>query len=203
MKVIIVRHGETFENAHKICQGQMNSQLNEIGINQAKKVAKRLRTINIDRAYSSDLDRALHTCQSILSQHKSIPLTISKLIREKKRGVWEGKSHQYSKEIRDAFDGAWYECKPEGGESTHELYDRVVPYFKMILKKEKVDNLLIVSHGGPIQCMISFLRGQDFKSEKIPVFKNTSVTIFDWDGENATFEVVNDVSHLILPTTNN
>ena len=58
MKLILVRHGETNENKNKIVQGFLNTTLSKIGIQQAKKVANRLKDEKIDFAYSSDLDRA-------------------------------------------------------------------------------------------------------------------------------------------------
>jgi 2,3-bisphosphoglycerate-dependent phosphoglycerate mutase len=60
--VVFVRHGETQENRDKVIQGQMDSQLNELGRRQADAVAFALRDVPFTRALSSDLSRAKHVC---------------------------------------------------------------------------------------------------------------------------------------------
>jgi broad specificity phosphatase PhoE len=55
----IVRHGETDENRRGIFQGQLDTVLNADGLDQAQRVADALRTIPFDKAFSSDLSRAV------------------------------------------------------------------------------------------------------------------------------------------------
>lgn len=57
-RVYLVRHGETDANRNKIIQGQLDTPLNEIGLEQAALVARALRTVKFDAALSSDLSRA-------------------------------------------------------------------------------------------------------------------------------------------------
>lgn len=54
----IVRHGETQANRDQILQGQMDTELNEDGVEQAKRVADSLKTVPFDVAFTSDLSRA-------------------------------------------------------------------------------------------------------------------------------------------------
>lgn len=58
VRVYIVRHGETEENAQKIIQGQLDTKLNATGMRQAELVAKALRNVPFSAAYTSDLVRA-------------------------------------------------------------------------------------------------------------------------------------------------
>ena len=57
--VLIVRHGETDENKQRIIQGQLNTVLNAVGLDQAQRVAGALRANPFDVAFSSDLNRAV------------------------------------------------------------------------------------------------------------------------------------------------
>ena len=68
MKLIITRHGETEENKAGIIQGHLPGHLSEAGIEQAKKVAFRLKDEKINFIYSSDLDRAADTAKEIAFQ---------------------------------------------------------------------------------------------------------------------------------------
>ena len=56
--IYIVRHGETDHNRFGIIQGQLNTKLSELGVEQAKKVGLYLKDIKFDYVFSSDLDRA-------------------------------------------------------------------------------------------------------------------------------------------------
>ncbi len=56
--VYFVRHGETDANRNKVIQGQLDTPLNEIGLEQAKLVSHALRAVRFDVALSSDLRRA-------------------------------------------------------------------------------------------------------------------------------------------------
>ncbi len=74
MKLIITRHGETEENRTGIVQGHLPGQLSESGIEQAQKLALRLKGEKIDVIYSSDLDRASDTAKEIAKDHPSVPI---------------------------------------------------------------------------------------------------------------------------------
>jgi 2,3-bisphosphoglycerate-dependent phosphoglycerate mutase len=65
-KVYLVRHGETPENQKRIIQGQLDTDLNELGLEQARLVALALKDVPIDIAYTSRLKRAVKV-MSVLS----------------------------------------------------------------------------------------------------------------------------------------
>jgi len=58
LRIYLVRHGETDANREGVIQGQLDTQLNELGKRQAELVALRLRSISFDVALTSDLRRA-------------------------------------------------------------------------------------------------------------------------------------------------
>ena len=65
MILTLVRHGETIENKEKIIMGQLDGTLSELGIQQAKKLAERLKDERFDYIFSSDLARAANTAKEI------------------------------------------------------------------------------------------------------------------------------------------
>ncbi|KAF3339444.1 phosphoglycerate mutase-like protein 4 [Carex littledalei] len=68
-EIVVVRHGETSCNASQILQGQLDSELNETGRQQAAMVASRLsKESKFSAIYSSDLKRAAETAQMIANQ---------------------------------------------------------------------------------------------------------------------------------------
>lgn len=58
--ITLVRHGETEANKLKIIQGQLDTDLNDLGIRQAELVANALKETAFTHAFSSDLKRAKH-----------------------------------------------------------------------------------------------------------------------------------------------
>ncbi|MEK6916030.1 MAG: histidine phosphatase family protein [Nanoarchaeota archaeon] len=86
MKLIIVRHGETFANEKGISCGWHNSRLNKVGLEQAKKLAYRLSNEKIDIIFCSDLMRCRQTIKPYLEKVKK-EINYTKLLRE--RGITE------------------------------------------------------------------------------------------------------------------
>ena len=75
MKLYVVRHGETIENANDCLVGRINTSLTEKGINQAKQVSEYFKNKNIDLIVSSPLDRCKKTAE-IISDNR-IPIIYS------------------------------------------------------------------------------------------------------------------------------
>ncbi len=57
-RVYIIRHGETDANRQGIVQGQLDTPLNDAGVEQARLTADALEDTPFEVAYSSDLQRA-------------------------------------------------------------------------------------------------------------------------------------------------
>lgn len=68
-KLYLVRHGETMDNAAQIMQGQTPGLLNDVGIQQAEEVARKMANDHIDVFVSSDLYRSMQTCAIIARPH--------------------------------------------------------------------------------------------------------------------------------------
>ena len=190
---ILVRHGETFENVNNITQGQFNSQLSEKGIYQAKQLADRLKEEKIDIAFSSDLDRAHYTCKEILKFHPNIKLKLTNILREQNKGIYEQKKYEKPKLTDNISDYVW---KPEGGESLIEVYERIIPFFEKIKKENEGKIILIVTHGGPIRCLMTYLHKDSLENHKIYQHKNTAISIVDFVDNKTVFRTINCVNHL-------
>lgn len=75
-RLYLVRHGETFDNAAQILQGQVPGELNPTGISQAETVREKMKDETIDAFVSSDLRRSIQTCEIIAEpHHKNVETT--------------------------------------------------------------------------------------------------------------------------------
>ncbi|KAI5900462.1 phosphoglycerate mutase-like protein [Schizophyllum commune H4-8] len=150
----IVRHGETEENLKMIMQGQLDTQLNETGKEQAKLVADALREVAFDKAYSSDLSRARETAKAILSHHPSVQLVEDKALRERHLGDLQGKPVG----TRYAPNDPLLESHEKLGQRALAWWDRhiVAPAKSQGWDGQPIA-VLLVSHGGFIGTLIKTL----------------------------------------------
>src|SRR3989338_7004687 len=162
MRLIIVRHGETEENVKEVMQGQTHGKLTKSGIIQHKKLAKRLKNEKIDLIYSSDLGRTKHLAKEILNYHK-VPVHYAKELRERKFGIFEGKSKKYIIKHEKEIGTNWNEFKPKKGESPDDMQIRTEKFYKKIISKYKNTNktILFVTHAGFITHLLLYILGLD------------------------------------------
>lgn len=110
LRILIIRHGETDHNVQGIIQGQLDTDLNEIGKKQAFFVAKSLANEHIDEVYSSPLKRARDTAKAIVEQNPNrkydrMAFWYDKRLKERGFGSLEGRKFDRSKPKRDSIDG--------------------------------------------------------------------------------------------------
>ena len=89
MRLIVVRHGETFYNMEDRLTGQADIPLSPLGERQAERVGVYLADEKLDGIVSSDLQRALITAQAIAAHH-GLTVQEDPDIREIALGNWEG-----------------------------------------------------------------------------------------------------------------
>ena len=195
MKLIIVRHGETFANEKGISCGQRyNSSLNDVGKLQAKKLARRLLKEKIDVIFCSDLKRCKQTLQPYLKQRKK-PIIYTKLLREQDHGVLD-------KKPMDVFM-KWFKDNPgkdpNGWENKEQLKERLERFIKKELSTCRGKNVLIITHGRTKKMLLSIIfanspKYQDKLNEATP---NTGLSIVDLsDTKNPILELLNSGKHL-------
>lgn len=177
MKLILARHGRTIENEQKIIQGHMPGNLTEEGIEQAKKLAKRLQTENIDIIYSSDLKRAVDTAK-IIAEPNNTPLILTEQLREGNPGDFQG---------RQTGEVDW-ENRPANAETQEQVKDRATNFLNKIFQENKEKTVLFVSHAGLNKFLIAELLGKDTAFSRQIRQTNTALNIF---------EIKEDKKHII------
>lgn len=196
MKIIIVRHGETEENKLGIIQGHIHGTLSDLGKEQARKLAERLKDEKIDIIHSSDLNRAKQTAEEISKFHPRTSFELRKELRERNWGKFEGKRKddiEYWKEIESKETWSDDLIEKYGGETPQETKERIIKFKDELLKNSKDKIILIVTHGTIGGFLLDHLMQRDSK-EKLG---NTSVTIFEFDENGkAELKLFNCTKHL-------
>ena len=134
--ILLVRHGETVDNALQIMQGQTQGVLNERGREQARQVAERLSTEQIDAVVASDLHRAIQTAEIIAEPH-GLPVETTELLRERD---WGGFTGHYIPNLRGK---TW----PDDVESEEALLQRARSFLIYITTTYPDKRVVAVGHG--------------------------------------------------------
>jgi len=200
LRVYLVRHGETDANRQSIVQGQLDTELNELGQKQAVSVAERLRSVPFDLSFSSDLGRAVKTAEAIHSYHQDVDLVKQKELRERFMGDLQGKQA-----------AAGNRCADDNVEPLNAFIKRITKWWDACLLKHLTSlppkssglpfEILIVSHGGVIGTLVrSLIRQQRLSCAKgvyVSACLNTSVSVIEVgkDGRGV-ITMFGDVSHL-------
>ena len=135
-KLYLIRHGETVENVAHILQGQIDGNLSERGIQQAKDAREALRDIAFDAIVCSDLKRCRDTA-AILNEAHGLDINYTKLLRERDWGSITGMVADGTRKIEI----------PEDAESMSALTVRAKIFLNFILDTYPDKTVLAVSHG--------------------------------------------------------
>lgn len=197
MKLIITRHGETEENKAGIIQGHLPGKLSVDGINQARKVALRLKGEKIDFIYSSDLARTSDTAKEIAKFHPNTPIEFIEDLRERNLGELQGRRKSEFGLGEKEFLGTLFESI-KGGETIKQLYGRAESFLCKIISKHSKDTVLFVGHNGINKALIAVITGKKHEDVKgVENQHNTSVNIFEINEDKKhKIHVLNCIEHL-------
>ena len=188
-KIYIVRHGQTEWNVKRLIQGHKNSQLTKLGIEQAFAAAAKLQNIVFDEVYSSDLDRA-HLTASIIAKEKQLVVKMTKLLREKSYGKYEGRGYDVFqselKEYTDEFDKHPHDKKwsfkfPDI-ETDEEVVIRTLRFLREISIANPNKKVLVVTHAGVIGNLLIHLGVWDYPEQHTKKLANAGYLQLESDG---------------------
>ncbi|MER8726317.1 histidine phosphatase family protein [Mesorhizobium sp. M1027] len=176
--VYIVRHGQTAWNAEARLQGQADTDLNELGREQASHNGRRLAEL-IDKPedfdfVASPMRRTRETMERLRAAMKLDPhaYRTEPLLVELSFGDWQGftfaelEANNPGSTRRRRLDKWNFQPPGEGAESYQMLLERVKPWFDALDRQT-----VCVTHGGVMRVMFRLVLGmseQDAVSMDVP-----------------------------------
>ena len=153
--IFLLRHGETVWNRERRVQGQRDSPLTPLGLEQARRYGRRLATLLVPvdgyRLVASPLGRALHTATIVAETLGRVAheITTDDRLKEMAWGRWDGMTaaeiEAQDPELWQArIDDRWTRPPPGGGETQQHLHDRAVAWLRSV---EPGARLVVVAHG--------------------------------------------------------
>lgn len=196
-KLILVRHGETAKNV----RGKLHSYddpevLNDVGREQIKRTADRLKEFNPAIIYSSKEKRAIQSAE-ILSEELGVFFRPIERMQERNWGIYSEKPWSEVQVVLDPMTlNERYNYVPPQGESWKQFEERLVGVIEQVLKKNKGKSIIIVTHGGAVRALMPNLlgvpRGESFKYDPA----NASITMFEHNDDGFSKVMIDDISHL-------
>lgn len=163
-RLLMLRHGQTDFNLGSRMQGQLDTELSELGRVQAVAAAEVLSKHQPLLIITSDLRRAYDTAV-VLGERTGLPLRVDNRLRETHLGDWQGMTHTQIDAAAPGARLAWREdatWAPHGGESRIDVAGRSMPLVDELVTGEPewgADErpVVLVAHGGLIAALTAAL----------------------------------------------
>ena len=199
MEIYLIRHGECFNSASKYFSKEkqtMDPPLTSKGIEQAHKLADRIKEVNFDRIYSSDLSRAIET-SNIINDCIDSEITITGNFREIDMGElfhksWDEFPKIHSKWLLHEEDIAY-----PNGENGNNVWKRCKKELDTIVLSN-FSRIAIVCHGGTIRSIICGVLNipQQYRFYFGSPLINCSISILVYENKKYYLNVFNDYNHI-------
>lgn len=187
--IYIVRHGLTDWNVRRKIQGHSDIPLNLEGEKQAAALRDRLKDIEFDVVFSSDLLRAKRTAEIIALEHK-LAVEATEVLREGNMGKFEGTIFE------DFFPlfGEWRKLTEEERkkhpknndyetiETGEAVVSRFITFLREIALSHRGKTVLMVSHAGVMQHFLRNLGYSPLEGKDYIGVQNTAYIHLESDG---------------------
>ena len=164
--LILVRHGQSLWNVEDRFTGWVDVQLTEKGVQEALSAGEKLKSISVDVAYASGLQRAQRTLDLILEgMGVSVPIIRDAALNERHYGDLQGLNKTRTAEKFGAEQvKIWrrsYDIPPPNGESLKDTAARTIPFFERAVLGDIAQgkDVLVVAHGNSNRSIVMKLDG--------------------------------------------
>lgn len=155
MELYFVRHGETNYNELDLCNDDPTKDvhLTEKGKRQAQEIADKLREVELDLIYISELPRTRETAD-IIKQYHDVDMVVDPRINDRKTGY----DSRLVPEFLAAIQHDPFNIKLNDGESFQEEKKRVFSFLEDIIGKNH-SSVLVVTHNEIMKVIYGYFHG--------------------------------------------
>jgi bisphosphoglycerate-dependent phosphoglycerate mutase len=170
-----------------VLAGWTNVALSNLGKQQVIRTIPVLKSLNIQKIFTSDQQRAIETAKIIKKElQKDDPIISSETLKERHYGILTGKSKSelnnlYSPHTVQSWRRGYYD-RPPYGENLHDVKMRVSCFYEANIKHclNNQQNILVVSHSNTLRALFVHLKLKDEKTIESFDIKNCQIIKIDW-----------------------
>ena len=202
-RILVIRHGFSENNAVRRFTGQADVPLSALGREQAEMVADYLcKNEQVDAFYASDLCRAVDTLAPAAAG-MGLPVIPEPALRETDVGDWTNRVYEEI-ETNEKETIARHRADPDfpipGGESSRQVFDRVVACVHRLGKMHPDQTVVLATHAMPARCIEALSAGHGIEQiGEHRVAPNASIRAYAYENGTLRSEGPNVVSHLERP----
>ncbi|WNH13178.1 alpha-ribazole phosphatase [Thalassobellus suaedae] len=187
MEIYLIRH-TTPDIEKGICYGQSDLNLKSNFTEEFEAISNQIQTKKDFKVISSPLKRC-----KLLAKEFNDDILFDDRLKELNFGDWELKAWN---DIPEKDSNSWMEdfvnVAVPNGESYIQLASRVYAFFEEITHSESIQNLIIISHAGPIRAILA-------KLLKLPLKESFNIKInygdvFLLKRENETLKLITEIT---------
>ena len=163
-RLLLVRHGETDHNAGGVWQGQLDTPLSDVGVEQARAAGRAIAAYRPTKVVASDLSRAAVTAQHV-AEEAGVEVTLDPRWREIHVGQWQG---LHTSEVRAQYADLLVEMdladvrRGVDGETLAEVGRRAGASLRELLDGlAEGECVVVVAHGVSTRAAVADLLGID------------------------------------------
>jgi len=196
--IIFLRHGQAENNTKRILAGRTEGvPLTKTGVEQAERIAKYLKHMDISAIYSSPIERASNTAK-IVADYNSLSYELDDRLIEIEMGKFTRMNYddmfaKYGNVFLKFYENDPIIAKCEV-ETFAEVQKRVLDMVGYIVKKHKNQNVVLVTHMDPIKSMLSTIMDLKPKTLFELIIANASLTIAKEQDEKFYLSAINAMS---------
>ena len=198
-KLYLVRHGQTSWNLEGRTQGNKNSSLTSLGVQQAKKLGRYFEDIELDESFCSPLERA-HLTAQIIANTKGLSCKLDNRLVEMNFGEWEGLTRPEIKEKYPDVFKTWMEephlANIPKGETTEIAQNRIIEFVDDKIMKSEKSTILVVSHGTIIRLLLLNVLSMELKHYYKLKLGNGSINLVEFRHYGPVLIKYNDTCHM-------
>jgi 2,3-bisphosphoglycerate-dependent phosphoglycerate mutase len=198
-EILLIRHGETQWNLQRRMQGQQDSPLTPLGLQQARQVARRLRGVPHTALYSSDLGRAWQTARCI-AEETGQDVVREPRLRERCFGIFEGLTNAEIEALHPDLHVLFEQRDPHfvmpGGESAAQFHERCLEALQAIADRHDGETVAVVTHGLVLDALYRAACKMPLQQPRGFPLLNCSISTFRYTPDGWVAVSVCDVQHL-------
>ncbi len=160
--LLLLRHGRTAFNAQGRMQGQLDTELDQVGLEQVAEAAPAVAALGPAVVGTSDLQRARVTAE-VVAAAAGATLVVDPRLREVDAGRWQGLTALEAGERYPAEHAAWRrgeDIPRGGGERWADVVARALPAALALVEGVADGELaVVVTHGGTARVVTAALLG--------------------------------------------